>query len=137
MNNLSFFETTGFSMWPFFKQGRKLIIKKTTVEDLRIGDIILYRSGNQLVCHRLIKKVKLNNEWLLYARGDNSISLPECVNGQMLLGKAIGIMRGAGKTIFLDTRKQQFLNRFIVIIAPFIIRVFKPYYIRFHKFLRR
>ena len=64
--DLSFFETTGFSMWPFLKAGEKLLIKKTPTENLKVGDIIIYRGDNQLVCHRLIKKIKQRERYLLY-----------------------------------------------------------------------
>ena len=62
LTNLSFFETTGSSMWPFLRAGEKLIIKRTPTEDLKIGDIIIYRGKSQLVCHRLIKKIKEKNK---------------------------------------------------------------------------
>ncbi|MFH1504505.1 MAG: nucleotidyltransferase family protein [Candidatus Omnitrophota bacterium] len=82
-NDLSFFETSGFSMWPFIKQGQKLIIKKILPESLKIGDIILYQEDNQKVCHRLVKKVNkaINScfifvEIILYQR--LSLSLRKC-----------------------------------------------------------
>ena len=110
---LIFVETTGFSMWPFLKAGEKLIIKKTSIEDLKVGDIILYWSDNQLVCHRLVKRVRDVDGYLLYTRGDNSSSLPTLVTEQMFLGKAIGIIRN-GKTISLIGRRR-FINRAIII----------------------
>ncbi|MFH1191351.1 MAG: S24/S26 family peptidase, partial [Candidatus Omnitrophota bacterium] len=54
--DLLFFETSGFSMWPFIRPGERLVIKKSPAQDLRAGDIILYRANNQLACHRLVKK---------------------------------------------------------------------------------
>lgn len=115
---ISFFETAGFSMWPFIKQGERLIIKKIPVENLKIGDIILYQKDNQFVCHRLLRLVKHKNKYLLYTRGDNSNSSLEPINEQMFLGKAMGIIKN-GKTISLIGRRQ-FINQAIVIIAPLI-----------------
>jgi len=117
--NLYLFETNGFSMWPFLNAEERLIIKKTSIEDLRVGDIILYRSDNQLVCHRLVRKVKEKERYLLYARGDNSFSAPELVRQERLFGRAIGIIKN-GKMLSLTGRKQQFINRFIVLIAPLV-----------------
>ena len=116
---LIFIEVTGLSMWPFLKSGEKLIIKKTSMGDLRLGDIILYRTDNQLVSHRLVKRVRNEDGYLVYTRGDNSNSLPKLVTEQMFLGKAIGIIKHS-KTISLIGRRRRFVNRIIVIIAPLV-----------------
>lgn len=119
-----FFETTGFSMWPFLKAGEKLIIKKTSIDSLGAGDIVLYTNNNQIVCHRLIKKIKQGYGCVLCVRGDNCLSLPEQVTKDKFLGKAIGIVKKE-KIISLNTIKQHFLNRMIVIAAPLFCRMQK------------
>jgi signal peptidase I len=132
--DLILIDTGGFSMWPFLRPGQKLIIKKVSLRDLRIGDIILYKVDNQLICHRLLKITTGERENLLYVCGDNSATLPELVTEEMFLGKAIGALRN-GKMVNLTGRKQQFINRFIVEIAP-LVRIFKPYYVMLRKVLR-
>jgi len=117
-NNLSFFEATGFSMWPFIKQGERLIIKKIPIGDLKIGDIILYRKDNQLICHRLIKRIGDEKGYLLYTRGDNSSQF-DSLSEEMFLGKAIGILKNC-KMISLLSWEKRFVNRVIVIIAPLL-----------------
>lgn len=134
--DLIFINTTGFSMWPFIKPGEKLIIKRTPVEDLKIGDIILYRANNQLVFHRLVKKIRNKERYLLYSRGDNSNSPPELVVEQMYLGKAIGILRN-GKTINLANRRQYFFNHSIVLFAPLVSKIIKPIYRFYKKMVRK
>ena len=114
-----FFKTTGFSMWPFLKEGERLIIKKVPPETLNVGDLILYKANNQTICHRLVRKVSHREEQLLYARGDNSKSLPELITKQTFLGKAIGIIRN-GKTVNFTTKRRRFINRLIVVIAPLV-----------------
>ena len=130
---LSFYETSGTSMWPFLKAGEKLVIKKTPVENLRPGDIILYRADNQLVCHRLVRKIKRGTNFLLYARGDGSTSLPELVTKDRLIGQAVIAIR-KGRHISLIGPGQRFMNRLIALMAPFIIkgiRIIMPYRNRF------
>lgn len=117
--DLSFFETTGFSMWPFLRPGEKFLIKKTPTENLKVGDIIIYRADNQLVCHRLIKKIKQRERYLLYVRGDSSVSWPEPITEEMFLGKAISIIKN-GKIITLNQMKRQLINRLIVLVAPLV-----------------
>lgn len=133
--DLLFFETSGFSMWPFIRQGEKLVIKKAPVDDLRSGDIILYRANNQLACHRLVKKIRTKDGYLLYARGDNSNSPSELVTESMFLGKVIGIIKN-GKVLSLTNCGQQLVSRLIVVTAPLlkaVIRIIRPYYIKFRK----
>jgi signal peptidase I len=128
--DLYFFETIGFSMWPFLKAGQRLIIKRTSIEDLKIGDVILYLANNQRVCHRLIKKIRHRQGQFLYARGDNSASSPELVSEEMFLGKVAGIVRN-GKIISLDGMRQRLVNLVIVRVAPLVSRVnrmIKPWY---------
>ena len=117
-HNLSFFEATGFSMWPFLRTEDKLVVKKVPLEELKIGDIILYIKDNQTICHRLVKKIGYKEKYLLYARGDNSKSI-ESVNENMLKGKVIGILRG-NRMKNLTTGFQRFINHIAVIFNPFI-----------------
>lgn len=131
MNNsedLLFFETSGFSMWPFMRPKEKLVIKKSPVDDLRPGDIILYRVNNQLACHRLVKK----NRDFLYARGDNSLSAPEVITREMFIGKVVGIIKN-NRMISLTSWRNRLLNGFIVLVAPLITRFLKPVYMKLHK----
>jgi len=114
-------KVTGFSMWPFLKAGRKLLIKKVLIETLKAGDIILYRKNNQLVCHRLVRVIKNKEKYSLYVRGDNSLSLPELVNEQMFIGKAAGIVKD-NKLISFNTQRRRFINRLIIIVAPWVSR---------------
>jgi signal peptidase I len=118
-HNLFFFDATGFSMWPFVKQGEKLIVKKAPMQDLMIGDIILYRKDKQLVCHRLVRKIIDNEEYCLYARGDNTKFLLEPITEQMFFGKAVGKIKN-GRIISLTGRRQQIINRFIIMVSPLI-----------------
>ncbi|MBU4251571.1 MAG: S24/S26 family peptidase [Candidatus Omnitrophica bacterium] len=126
--DLLFFETSGFSMWPFIRPKEKLLIKKIPVDDLRPGDIILYRANNQLACHRLVKK----NRDFLWTRGDNSISSPEMITKEMFIGKVVGIIKN-NKMISLTGWRSRLINSFMVIIAPLIIRFLKPIYMKLHK----
>ena len=104
-------------MWPFLKAGEKLLTKRTQAGNLNVGDIIVYRTDNQLVCHRLIKKIKQRERYLLYVRGDSSVSSPVPITEEMFLGKAMGIIKN-GKIVALDQTKGQLINRLIVLVAP-------------------
>lgn len=117
-DSLSFYETVGFSMWPFLRAGMRLLIQRTQAEDLKIGDIILYRTDSQVVCHRLVKKLNWAKEHLFYARGDNSLGRAEAVRAECILGKAIGVVKDQ-QIVELTGRWRNFLNRLIIIFGPF------------------
>ena len=117
--DLIFIESTGFSMWPFLKAGERLVVKKAGEGDLKIGDIILYHSNNQMVCHRLVKKVVCEDGYLFYARGDNSLSSGELVTEDILIGKVIGSFKN-GRFISLSGGWRHFTNRLIVQFGPFL-----------------
>lgn len=131
-----FLEASGFSMWPFVRDGEKLIVRKTLIEDLEVGEIILYRAQGKLVCHRLVRKIKKDDEYLLYSRGDNSLSLPELVAKDKFLGKVAGILRKNGKAVGIAGRNRRFLSRIIVVIAPFIVKLIKPCYFKLRNYVK-
>lgn len=112
-----FFEATGFSMWPFLKPGDKLIVEKISASSLSAGDVILYKLNNQVVCHRLIKKIKTSGSCVLSCRGDGSVFASERVDGQMLLGRVMGVVDG-GKVINITSLPRRFLNKIMLAAGP-------------------
>ncbi|MBU0634317.1 MAG: nucleotidyltransferase family protein [Candidatus Omnitrophica bacterium] len=125
-----FFKTQGFSMWPFLKTGDKVVISKRPAETLKIGDVILYRTSNKIVCHRLIREVKTEKKRFFYARGDSSTDSAELVDEKMILGKIASVIKNGQVISYLDKR-QEIINLIIVYISPLIagaIGLIKPLY---------
>ena len=60
------------SMMPKIHKGDIVIIdrKKINFEKLNEGQVLAVRKGNILVIHRLVKKIKIDNEYILYTKGD-------------------------------------------------------------------
>ncbi|MCK4809531.1 MAG: signal peptidase I [Candidatus Omnitrophica bacterium] len=115
--DLILIKAVGFSMWPFLKTGERVVVKKVAAGSLRVGDIILYRAENQIVCHRLVKIIKNKGGCLLYARGDNNLSSGEPVAEELLVGKVTGVLRN-GHIISLAGRRSNFVNQLIVVVGP-------------------
>lgn len=133
--DLYFFNASGYSMWPFLKDGEKVIVKEIPIEQLRVGDIILYRADNKSVCHRLVNKIKDAGRYMLYVRGDNSLSAPQIIAEDMYKGKVVAVISN-GKFIDLVTKSQNVLNFIVVKIAPLISwanKMVKPLYKRHRK----
>ncbi|MFC1674573.1 S24/S26 family peptidase [Candidatus Omnitrophota bacterium] len=124
--DLSFFEARGFSMWPFLKERDKLLVKKTPLSRLEVGDLVLHRSNSSLVCHRLVRKSKSNGQCSIYTRGDASWSQPEAINQERVLGKVIGVMK-ENRIAYVDGVGQRLINRIILLILPLWRLVIKAY----------
>jgi len=117
LQEISFFEVQGFSMWPFLVGGEKVIVKKVTAPGLKRGDIVLYRGSRQLICHRLVKKIRQEGRWLLFARSDTLRTPLEPVTEEMLLGKVCGIVK-KGKFIGMDGWRYRLANPALIVLAP-------------------
>lgn len=123
---LLFYEAIGFSMWPLLKGKERLIVNPVPPAELIPGDLILYRMENQVICHRLIKKKKEENKYMLYARADTSLSVPELVKEEVFLGRVIGLIK-ANKVTYFDTARQKFVNRMMLVVSPLIGMFLKTY----------
>ena len=119
-----FVEADGFSMWPFIKTGERLIVKNIPMVDLKIGDIVLYRSSGVLICHRVINKTETDKTTFLFVRGDNAIGSPERVTCEMLMGKVVGVFKNK-RIIKFTSWHWRCTNNFIVYVAPIICRLNK------------
>ena len=131
-SGLFYFDTSGYSMWPFLRQGTRVIVKKAPLMSLAIGDIVLYKStNNSLICHRIVRKLKNKNGHVIYVRGDNSLSPPEIISEGRFLGKVMGVVKNSKKVIVLNSVKWRIINRLIVMISPLVVmvnRIAKPVY---------
>ena len=60
------------SMTPNIYKGDIVIIdrKKIDFDNLKVGQVLAVKKGNLLIVHRLVKKVKIDDEYILYTKGD-------------------------------------------------------------------
>ncbi len=103
------FKARGFSMYPFIRDGDILTIGPVNTNELKLGDIILYKSfDDRIVLHRFIGRVKIGNDEMLKVRGDALMGKPEYIVASKVIGKAfkqqrdskvIDLQRGASKFI--------------------------------------
>jgi signal peptidase I len=105
-------------MSPFIKDGDVLEIKPVEVSEIKLGDVIFYRTESRIVAHRVIKKVSGNGKAFLITKGDSSPSSDEPVHPEDLLGKVITVERN-GSSLRLDTLPARWINLLWVKISPF------------------
>lgn len=80
---------TSGSMWPVLKQGDLIFIQGINSEDLKIGDIIVYRNqiNNTFTIHR-IAKVEQN---FITTKGDANFQEDPPVRYEDIVGRAVAI----------------------------------------------
>ncbi len=112
-------ETKGYSMYPFIRDGTRIIVRKTIFQDLSVGDIIVYNDNNKLVCHRVVKRPK---DDFLFARADTNRYTLEIVTKDAFRGKVVGLIKNSNIIIF-NGRLWQFCNFTIAKTGFFISRL--------------
>lgn len=86
----------GSSMRPLFRPGDEVCFRAMPGEESRLGDVILYQRGHQMVMHRLLK---VNHDDhgrpLYYLKGDALEVGDRPVRGERILGKVVARKRGS------------------------------------------
>lgn len=119
------FKARGWSMFPAIRNGDILNIEPVGKNEIRLGDIIFFRTNNKnVVVHRIIKKSLSNDRQFLIVRGDFSKGC-EGVFLENVLGRLKSIERNS-KIIHLDYGKGRFIDKFYCNIAP-IIKLLKNF----------
>lgn len=82
------FIAQGSSMLPLIHPGAKVTIKKTLPETLRPGEIVLYKSGERVCLHRLLRTSNRDGETVFHMRGD-AHTATEAVAADDIVGKLV------------------------------------------------
>jgi hypothetical protein len=102
-------------MYPFLKPGDLLLVRETSSNSLRVGDIVLAPDAKKkYTVHRLVKILSPNKGVL---KGDSMPKPdPEPVELSTLAGKVIGLLRGK-RLIILSTGLRSGLNKLYAIFS--------------------
>ena len=96
----STFEVQTGSMHGTIEAGDWIVVKGT--KDVKIGDIITYKHGNDFITHRVIESYK----GTFVTKGDANNTKDDPIDQSQVIGKVVRIMHGFGilrKTIFNPT----------------------------------
>ena len=77
------FQAVGRSMLPTIKDGEIVHVKPVASSTLRIGDIVLLRTGEQFRAHRIIRKCGES----FITRGDAGVDTDGEIRGDQILGR--------------------------------------------------
>jgi signal peptidase I len=102
----------GTSMLPWVRPKDIALIRQISIENVRCGDVVLFRRENHLLVHRIVEKRGSLNASQLFSKGDAHPTSDGVVREQELLGRVMRIYRG-GRRIDLDAPRQLALGLFI------------------------
>ena len=60
------------SMEPLYSRGDAVIYIKKEAKDIEVGDVLVFKSGNSIVTHRVISKIDENGHYTFKTKGDNN-----------------------------------------------------------------
>lgn len=78
-------------MAPTIRPGSHVMIRRTGLDEIQCGDIVLVRTGSGLRLHRLVSRINAADGVLLITRGDNDMEPDPPVSASQLLGIFAGL----------------------------------------------
>lgn len=120
------FRAKGWSMFPAIRDGDILNTEPVKAKEIRLGDIIFYRTANErVIAHRVIRQSFSNDGPILIARGDSTVGKGERVSLEDILGRVITIERN-GRKIRSDSRIGRLMGIFFANLSPFSKWIYPP-----------
>lgn len=102
----------GTSMVPVLQDGDIALVEHGT-RRIRVGTIILYRNGQALTAHRVLRRVRRPGGDTFYAKGDNAPQIDQ-VPVAAVIGRVLGIERRRSH-LRLDTPLWGVLGRLVAL----------------------
>ncbi len=91
-------------MWPTIRPGEAITVELATAAEVKLKDIVLYRTGRGVIGHRVVGMANRKGERVFLARGDAGSGAGELVAAEQILGKVVAVER-EGCKIDLENRK--------------------------------
>jgi len=95
----------GSSMQPWVRPGDIALIRRTGIDDVRCGDVVLFQRENRFFVHRLVEKRGTLRAAEFLVKGDAHRGPDGVINDELILGRVTCIYRGE-KRIDLNSPRQ-------------------------------
>ena len=109
---------TGYSMFPALKGGEYALVEKCAPDEVKPGEIVVFRSANKLIAHRIHKIIKQNSDVQFITKGDNNSFFDKPFSGNELLGKVVSKKKSPNSEIIKI--KQRSLINLLIITFPYL-----------------
>ena len=86
------------SMAPTLQPRDEIVVRPVPLEQIRVGDLILFTHQGQLICHRLVEM----SAGALLTRGDTASSAGQRIGRDQVLGKVVKIRK---RTVWVGLRE--------------------------------
>ena len=96
------FRPSGRSMYPSIREGELITVEPVAASDVKLADIVLYRSERGLIAHRVVE-IAARDSRVFRLRGDASLSCDQPVEAERVLGRVVGVQRN-GRSVGLASR---------------------------------
>jgi signal peptidase I len=92
-------------MYPTIRENEPITVEPIAPQDVKVGDIVLYRFEESVVAHRVIRiESRKGNGLRFILREDTWGTLDEPVEAEQILGKVVSVER-AGRSIDLYSKR--------------------------------
>src|SRR6202162_3102089 len=98
----------GASMQPWMRSKDIALIRRISIENVRCGDVVLFRRENHLFVHRIVEKRGSLDAAQLLSKGDAHPTSDGVVQEQELLGRVMRIYRNGRGVDFYAPRPLSF-----------------------------
>jgi len=118
----------GGSMYPFLKNGDIVTFSKCKAAELKIGDVVIFKSSAKWIAHRLIKTGTQAGKIILITKGDTCKHKDPPFTEDDLVGKVIVFSRNGNEKSLENSnskRKGLIIARFYRILTPFYLIRFR------------
>lgn len=126
----------GTSMLPWVRPGNIALVRQISMENVRCGDIVLFRRDTHLFVHRIVEKRGSLETAQLFSKGDAHPTSDGPVGEEQLLGRVVRIYKKDAERIDLDAPGQLALgllisklslhSRYWYPLAKFVAMVTRP-----------
>jgi len=120
----------GNSMFPHLRKGDYVRVTKTPLENIKKGDVVVFKGINKYVAHRAIKIVRKADLYYIITKGDSLSKPDKIVTKENYIGKIISYQRKK-RIVYLESPFYKKYNFFLASISPYT-----PIIYRFVRFLK-
>lgn len=83
----------GASMRPMLGNGSRVLVQ-FGAQDFRVGDVVVFRQGDTMTIHRIVRITYRYSDAMFHTKGDGSFNFdPDLLNERDAIGKVVGIVR--------------------------------------------
>ncbi len=118
----SSFKVSSNCMWPFIKKGDAVLVKNCKPQELKEGEIIVYRNGDNLFAHRIIE-IRENN---FITKADMNFKKDRPISGEQIIGR-VGLVKKGLFKLNLEKRFFKTINYLLFLLGKLQVKFYSAF----------